>query len=147
MKQLFQSLSNGQSDLPDLPVPALSSGQLLIRTDCSLLSSGTERMLVDFGRANWIDKALQQPDKVEQVLLKARTDGVFSTFDSVRSKLDQPLPLGYCNVGKVLAVGSGVSGFRVGDRVASNGPHAELFCVYQHLCSPIPSEVLQGQGL
>ena len=141
MKQLFQSLSNGQSDLPDLPVPALSSGQLLIRTDCSLLSSGTERMLVDFGRANWIDKALQQPDKVEQVLLKARTDGVFSTFDSVRSKLDQPLPLGYCNVGKVLAVGSGVSGFRVGDRVASNGPHAELFCVYQHLCSPIPSEV------
>jgi predicted dehydrogenase/threonine dehydrogenase-like Zn-dependent dehydrogenase len=98
-------------------------------------------MLVDFGKASWIDKARQQPDKVQQVLEKARTDGLFTTFDAVRSKLDQPIPLGYCNVGRVVAVGSGVSGFQVGDRVASNGPHAELVAVPQHLCASIPAGV------
>jgi predicted dehydrogenase/threonine dehydrogenase-like Zn-dependent dehydrogenase len=110
----------------------------LIRTSCSLVSAGTERMLVDFGKASWIDKARQQPDKVQQVLEKARTDGLFTTLDAVRSKLDQPLPVGYCSVGTVLAVGSGVIGFQVGDRVASNGPHAELVAVPQHLCAIIP---------
>ena len=139
MKQLLQSLSTGASDLPDLPSPAAARGQLLIRTSCSLVSAGTERMLVDFGKASWIDKARQQPDKVQQVLEKARTDGLLNTLDAVRSKLDQPLPLGYCNVGTVVSVGEDVSGFRVGDRVASNGPHAELAAVFQHLCAPIPS--------
>ena len=141
MKQLFQSLATGSIDLPNLPSPAPSRGQLLIRTACSLVSAGTERMLVDFGKANWIDKARQQPDKVQQVLEKASTDGLITTLDSVRSKLDQPLPLGYCNVGTVVAVGSGVVGFQVGDRVASNGSHAELVSVPQHLCAHIPPEV------
>ncbi|QNI75236.1 bi-domain-containing oxidoreductase [Synechococcus sp. MVIR-18-1] len=139
MKQLFQSLSTGSSDLPELPAPVVGRGQLLIRTSCSLVSAGTERMLVDFGKASWIDKARQQPDKVQQVLDKARTDGAFTTLDAVRSKLDQPLPLGYCNVGIVVAVGSGVVGFQVGDRVASTGPHAELVAVPQHLSALIPS--------
>jgi predicted dehydrogenase/threonine dehydrogenase-like Zn-dependent dehydrogenase len=98
-------------------------------------------MLVDFGKSSWIDKALQQPDKVQQVLGKARSDGLFATLDAVRTKLDQPLTLGYCNVGTVVAVGSGVVGFQVGDRVASNGPHAELVAVPQHLCSRIPAAV------
>jgi predicted dehydrogenase/threonine dehydrogenase-like Zn-dependent dehydrogenase len=113
----------------------------LIRTACSLVSAGTERMLVEFGRASWIDKARQQPDKVQQVIEKACTDGLLTTLDAVQSKLDQPLPLGYCNVGTVVAVGAGVSGFQVGDRVASNGPHAELVAVPQHLCAPIPAGV------
>ena len=78
-------------------------------------------MIVDFGKASWLDKARQQPDKVQRVFDKARTDGFITTFDAVRGKLDQPLPLGYSNVGIVEAVGSGVSGFKVGDRVASNG--------------------------
>jgi predicted dehydrogenase/threonine dehydrogenase-like Zn-dependent dehydrogenase len=141
VKQLLQSLSTGVSVLPDLPSPAAARGQLLILTHCSLVSVGTERMLVEFGKASWIDKARQQPDKVQQVLEKARTDGLFTTLDAVRSKLDQPLPLGYCNVGTVVAVGSGVVGFQVGDRVASNGPHAELVAVPQHLCAPIPDGV------
>ena len=141
MKQLTQSLATGDSHLPSIPAPAISSGQLLIQTDCSLVSAGTERMLVDFGKASLIDKARQQPGKVQQVLEKARTDGLFTTFNAVRSKLDQPLPLGYCNVGTVLAVGSGVVGFQVGDRVASNGPHAELVAVPQHLCASIPAAV------
>ncbi len=139
MKQLLQSLASGASDLPELPAPAVARGQLLIRSTCSLVSAGTERMLVDFGKASWIDKARQQPDKVQQVWEKARTDGLFTTLDAVRSKLDQPLALGYCNVGIVVAMGAGVSGFQVGDRVASNGPHAELVAVPQHLCAPIPS--------
>ncbi len=141
MKQLLQSLATGASDLPELPSPAAARGQLLIRSSCSLVSAGTERMLVDFGKASWIGKARYQPDKVQQVLEKARTDGLFTTLDAVRSKFDQPLPLGYCNVGTVVAVGSGVSGFQVGDRVASNGPHAELVAVPQHLCAAIPAAV------
>ena len=141
MKQLLQSLSTGDSDLPDLPSPAVARRQLLIRSSCSLVSAGTERMLVDFGKANLIDKARQQPDKVQQVLEKARADGLFTTLDAVRSKLDQPLALGYCNVGTVVAIGDGVLGFQVGDRVASNGPHAEIVAVPQNLCASIPSGV------
>ena len=98
-------------------------------------------MLVEFGKASWIDKARQQPDKVQQALDKVRTDGLFTTVEAIRTKLDQPLPLGYCNVGIVLAVGAGVSGFQVGDRVASNGHHAELVVVSQHLCAVIPPGV------
>ena len=141
LKQLLQSLATGASELPSLPAPAVGKGQLLIRTSCSIVSAGTERMLVEFGKASWINKARQQPDKVQQVLEKVHSDGILATLDSVRSKLDQPLPLGYCNVGTVVALGEGVSGFRVGDRVASNGPHAELVAVPQNLCAIIPSGV------
>ena len=141
MKQLFQSLATGDSDLPSVPSPVIGRGQLLIRSSCSLVSAGTERMLLDFGKASWVDKARQQPDKVQQVVEKARSDGLFTTLDAVRSKLDQPLALGYCNVGTVVAVGSGVVGFQVGDRIASNGPHAELVAVPYHLCASIPDSV------
>ena len=141
MKQLLQSLATGTSSVPELPTSAPAHGQLLVSTTFSLVSAGTERMLVDFGRATWIDKARQQPDKVQQVLEKVRTDGLFTTLEAVRSKLDQPLALGYCNVGTVLALGAGVSGFQVGDRVASNGPHAEIVAVPQHLCAAIPAGV------
>ena len=98
-------------------------------------------MLVEFSKASWINKARQQPDKVQQVVQKARTDGLLTTLDAVSSKLEQPLPLGYCNVGTVLAIGADVSAFSVGDRVASNGPHAELVAVPQHLCASIPAGV------
>ena len=108
MKQLLQSLSSGVSDLPEVPVPSLNKGHILVLTSCSLVSSGTERMLVEFGRA-LDDKARQQPDKVQDVLNKARNDGLPATLDAIRSKLDQPLALGYCNVGTVVAVGPGVS--------------------------------------
>lgn len=104
MKQVLQSLGTGITYVSDVPSPVASAGQLLIRTSCSLVSAGTERMLVDFGKASLIDKARLQPDKFQQVFQKARTDGLFTTLDAVRSKLDQPLPLGYCNVGTVLAV-------------------------------------------
>jgi len=98
-------------------------------------------MLIDFGKSNWIDKARSHPDKLQQVFVKARVDGLFSTIDSVRSKLDQPIPLGYCNVGIVSAIGPGVSGFEVGDRVVSSAPHAEIVTVPHHLCALIPDGV------
>ena len=141
MKQLFQSLANGSALLADLPSHPVAPGHVLIRTSCSLVSAGTERMLVEFGKANWLDKARLQPDKVKDVLEKARADGLLTTLDAVKSKLDLPLALGYCNVGVVLAVGDGVTEFQVGDRVASNGPHAELVVVPHNLCALIPSDV------
>ncbi|MDH3360026.1 MAG: bi-domain-containing oxidoreductase [Desulfobulbaceae bacterium] len=98
-------------------------------------------MLLEFGKANWIDKARQQPDKVRQVFDKMKTDGVLSTVDAVRSKLDQPLPLGYCNAGVVVQTGTGIDNFAVGDRVASNGHHAGVVTVCQNLCARIPDEV------
>ena len=98
---------------------------MLIRSACSLVSLGTERMLVEFGKANLLQKARQQPDKVRQVLDKIRSDGLVPTIDAVFKRLDEPLPLGYCNAGVVVDTGPGVTGFQVGDRVASNGKHGE----------------------
>jgi len=96
-------------------------------------------MLVDFGKANFIDKARQQPDKVKMVLEKVKTDGLASTIDAVRSKLDQPLSLGYCNVGTVIDASD--TNFRVGERVVSNGNHAEVVRVPQNLCVKVPDAV------
>ena len=146
MKQILQSLKDGTTHLTDVPTPSAARGQLLIHTTTSLVSAGTERMLVEFGKAGWIDKARQQPDKVRMVLDKARTDGVAATIDAVRSKLDQPLALGYCNVGRVAELGSGVDGFAVGDRVVSNGKHAEVVCVPRNLCARIPEGVNDEQA-
>lgn len=141
MKQVLQSLRTGEIEIADVPCPVPGAGQLLVRTVRTLVSSGTERMLLDFGRANWLDKARQQPDKVRMVLDKVRTDGLQPTLDAVRNKLDQPLALGYCNVGTVVAVGAGVQGFEIGDRVTSNGRHAEMVCVPVNLCARVPDGV------
>ncbi|MFH1029313.1 MAG: zinc-binding dehydrogenase, partial [Pseudomonadota bacterium] len=141
MKQILQNLKSGDTLLEDIPCPGVKHGHLLIRTTASIVSVGTEKMLVDFGKANLIDKARQQPDKVRMVLDKVKTDGLLPTIDAVRNKLDQPLPMGYCNVGTVLEVGPGVTGFSVGDRVASNGKHAEVVCVPKNLCAKILDSV------
>ncbi|NBQ67467.1 MAG: dehydrogenase [Nitrosomonadaceae bacterium] len=141
MKQILQNLRTGATEVAEIPCPHVNDGQLLIRTTQSLISAGTERMLVDFGKANPIAKARQQPDKVRMVLDKIKTDGLMPTFETVRNKLEQPLPLGYCNVGEVLALGRGVEGFAVGDRIASNGKHAEVVSVPVNLCARIPDGV------
>lgn len=141
MKQVLQNLKTGSTELTEVPCPRMSAGQLLIRTTQSLVSAGTERMLVDFGRANLLDKARQQPDKVQMVFNKVRTDGLLPTLDAVGNKLEQPLPLGYCNVGTVLDIGAGVKGFTVGERVASNGKHAEVVNVPVNLCARVPAAV------
>lgn len=141
MKQILQSLKGGATVVAEVPVPQCSPGHLLIKTSRTLISVGTERMLIEFGKAGWIEKARQQPDKVRQVLDKIRTDGLQPTIEAVRNKLDQPLPLGYCNVGKVLELGVDVVGFSVGDRVISNGNHAEVVNVPVNLCAKVPNSV------
>ncbi|MBT6439756.1 MAG: zinc-binding alcohol dehydrogenase, partial [Flavobacteriales bacterium] len=141
MKQILQSFKTGETILEEIPVPNVGRGSVLIQTSHSLVSLGTERMLVEFGKASIIEKARQQPDKVIQVLDKIKADGLLPTMETVFNKLGQPIPLGYCNVGKVIAVGDGVLEFIVGDRVASNGPHAEVVSVPKNLVVKIPDSV------
>ena len=147
MQQLLQSLDNGELKTVTAPMPSASTGSLLIHTSVTLISSGTERMLVDFGKGSYLSKARQQPEKVKMVLDKARTEGIASTVDAVRSKLAQPIPLGYCNVGVVSEAGSGIEGLRAGDRVVSNGPHADVVRVAKNLCAKIPDGVSDEEAV
>ena len=141
MKQVLQSLKDGRTEVADIPAPRVRRGQLLIASSRTLISAGTERSLVSFGKANLVQKARQQPDKVRMVLEKIKTDGLMPTLEAVLGKLDQPLPMGYSNVGTVIAVGEGAAGFAVGDRVVSNGKHAEIVSVPVNLCARIPDGV------
>jgi len=146
MKQILQSLKNGTTEVAEVPRPALSNGALLIKTNRSLVSSGTERMLMEFGKANLIEKARQQPDKLKMIIDKIKTDGLQPTLEVVFNKLDQPLPLGYCNVGVVAELGGGVTDFYVGDRVVSNGKHAEVVSVPKNLCATVPDNVSDDEA-
>ncbi|MGI9573773.1 bi-domain-containing oxidoreductase [Alloalcanivorax xenomutans] len=141
MKQILQDMAKGGTVITDSPSPSVGTGSVLVSTTASLISAGTERMLVDFGRASYLDKARQQPEKVKMVIGKIQTDGLMTTVDAVKSKLAQPLPLGYCNVGSISEVGKKVNDFKVGDRVVSNGPHADMVRVSKNLCAKIPDEV------
>ncbi|MFN2383276.1 MAG: zinc-binding dehydrogenase, partial [Gemmatimonadota bacterium] len=141
MKQVLHHLATGAIALADVPAPLVGPRQVLIANQASVISAGTERMLVAFGRANWLERARQQPDRVRQVLDKARTDGVAATARAVRARLDAPLALGYSSAGIVLDAGREVTGIAIGDRVVSNGAHAELVAVSQTLCARIPDGV------
>ncbi len=141
MKQILQNLKTGEMELADVPCPLVGRGMVLIQTSRSLISAGTERMLVEFSKGNLIQKARSQPDRVKQVLDKIKTDGLAPTLEAVFRKLDEPLPLGYCNAGRVLAVGAGVNDLSPGDRVISNGNHAEIVCVPRNLVAKVPDVV------
>jgi predicted dehydrogenase/threonine dehydrogenase-like Zn-dependent dehydrogenase len=141
MKQIIQNLKTGETLLEEIPVPKPADGQVLIKTTHTLVSLGTERMLVEFSKANLLQKAKQQPDKVKQVIDKIKADGLLPTLENVFKRLEEPLPLGYCNVGTVIEVGKGVSDFAIGDVVASNGKHAEYVCVPHNLVAKVPDEV------
>ena len=147
MRQVLQSLTDGRTMLAEVPAPQAARGGVLIRTTCSLISAGTERMLVEFSQAGWLSRMRQQPDAVRRVLDKVRTDGVLPAVEAVRSRLDQPLPLGYCNVGVVAGVGAEVRGFAPGDRVVSNGPHAEWVSVPRNLCARVPQELADEEAV
>jgi len=146
MRKILQSLKTGEISIVEAPTPTVPSGHILIETRKSLISAGTERMLLEFGKGNLLQKARQQPDKVRQTIDKVRTDGLGPTLQAVRSKLDQPIPLGYCNAGVIHAVGAGVTEYKVGDRVVSNGPHAELIVVGKNLVAKIPDSVTDEEA-
>ncbi|WP_343486594.1 bi-domain-containing oxidoreductase [Allomuricauda sp. d1] len=146
MKQIIQSFKTGETILEDVPKPQVKPGHVLIRTSKTLVSLGTEKMLVNFGKANLLQKAKQQPDKVKEVLTKVKTDGLMPTVNAVFNKLSEPLALGYCNVGVVEAIGKGVDEFKIGDRVASNGSHAEFVCIPKNLVAAIPKNVTDEEA-
>ena len=141
MKQILQSFKTGETFLEDVPIPSIKTGEVLIQTKCSLVSLGTEKMLIEFGKSSLANKARQQPEKVKQVLEKIKAEGLIPTIEAVFNKLGQPIPLGYCNMGIVINIGDGVSGFSVGDRVCSNGNHAEVVSIPLNLVCKIPDEV------
>lgn len=146
MRQIVQDLKSGNTILVNVPVAVEKSGSVLIKTTKTLVSLGTEKMLVDFGKANLIQKAKQQPDKVKEVIAKVKTDGLLATMAAVRNKLEKPIPLGYCNVGTVVGLGNDVNNFNIGDRVVSNGPHAEYVSVPKNLVAKIPDGVNDEQA-
>lgn len=141
MKQILQNLKTGATEIVTLPCPELGPEQILIRTNRSLISAGTERTLVEFAKAGLINKVRQQPEKVKLVIDKIKTDGLLPTLSAVNNKLSQALPMGYCNVGTIIKIGSRVTEFAIGDRVVSNGPHAEIVRVSKNLCAKIPDQV------
>lgn len=141
MRQLLSQLDTGSITLREVPVPGASGPNLLVETRATVVSPGTERMLVEFGRGNLLQKVRSQPDKVRQVMDKMRTDGIGPTLEAVRAKLDAPIPLGYCHAGVVVETGSRVLGFAAGDRVVTNGPHAEYARVPHTLAARIPDGV------
>ena len=145
MRQIVQHLGSGRTELVDVPAPGPRRGRLLVRATRSLVSLGTERMLVEFGRGSWLSKARQQPEKFRTVLAKIRSEGFFATVSAVRSKLAQPIPLGYCHVGQVLDAGD-VPGFAAGDRVVSNSSHAEVVSASPAFASRIPAAVSDEQA-
>ena len=147
MKQVIQSLADGVIKIIDLPIPAIDKNQILIKTSCSLISGGTEKMLINFGKSNIFQKAKKHPAKVKEVFNKLSVDGIITTFDAVMNKLDEPMPLGYSNVGEVIAIGDEISDYEVGDRVVSNGPHAEYVKVNKNLCTKIPKEVSDEEAV
>jgi predicted dehydrogenase len=145
MKQVLQNLRTGATVVAEVPAPAPQAGEVLIHTAASLVSAGTERMLVDFAAKSLIGKARSRPDLVRQVIDKARREGILTTVEAAFSRLDQPMPLGYSAAGTVAALGPGVQGLRPGQRVACAGGgyavHAEQVAVPRILVTPLPDEV------
>ncbi len=145
MKQLLQNLRTGETSIADVPIPTPKPGTALVRTAASLVSAGTERMLVEFAEKSLVGKARSRPDLVRQVMDKARREGLLTTVDAAFNRLDQPLPLGYSSAGTIIAVGKGLQGFKVGDRVACAGGgyavHAEYAVVPKNLLAHLPENV------
>ncbi|MBI2240876.1 MAG: bi-domain-containing oxidoreductase [Magnetospirillum gryphiswaldense] len=151
MKQVIQSARSGKLSLKQVPEPKVRAGNLLVRTDASLISAGTERMVIDFAKKSLAGKAKERPDLVKKVLDKARRDGLMATFKAVMARLDEPLPLGYSAAGRIVAVGKGLEGsFQPGQRVAMAGAglanHAELNVVPRNLVAPIPDDVTDEEA-
>ncbi|MEO6050802.1 MAG: bi-domain-containing oxidoreductase [Pyrinomonadaceae bacterium] len=150
MKQIVQNMRTGVLSIPDVPMPSVQPGRILVRTAASLISAGTEKSKIDLGKKSLLGKAKDRPDLVKKVIEKAKTEGLLSTFNAVRTKLDTEIALGYSAAGIVAAVGAGVSGFAAGDRVACAGAgyasHAEMISVPQNLCVRMPDEISFDEG-
>ncbi len=145
MKQVLQNLRSGETKVVDIPIPTPKPGMALVRTSASLVSAGTERMLVEFAEKSLIGKARSRPDLARQVLDKARREGLLTTVEAAFNRLDQPMPLGYSSAGTVVGVGEGLTDFKVGQRVVCAGGgyavHAEYALVPRNLLAELPDHV------
>lgn len=157
MKKIMHIMKSGSTEINEVPSHSIVSGKLNIKSRASLISSGTEKMLIEFGRSSLIGKAKAQPERIKEVIEKAKTDGVLSTIETILKKLDEPIALGYCNAGEVIfiqdrnktiEINSNLDNalYKQGDRVASNGPHAEIISVPINLCAKIPENVSDEQA-
>ena len=145
MKQLLQNLKTGEAQVTEVPVPHPGEGTALVQTAASLVSAGTERMIVSFARQGLLGKAQSRPDLMRQVINKAQREGLLTTLEAALNKLDQPMALGYSSAGTIIEVGPELEGFRVGDRVACAGGghavHAEFATLPKNLMVTIPESV------
>ncbi len=150
MKQVLQNNRNGELSVVEVPLPALQRGRLLVRTAASLISAGTERAVVEMGQKTLVGRARERPDLVKRVIQKARDQGLVNTVNALRAKLESARALGYSAAGIVMAIGEGVEGFRVGERIACAGvgfaSHAEVLSVPRNLCVHLPEEVGFEEG-
>jgi predicted dehydrogenase/threonine dehydrogenase-like Zn-dependent dehydrogenase len=145
MKQLLQHIKNGKTVIEDIPIPTPREGMALVKISASLVSAGTERMVVEFAEKGYLGKARSRPDLVKQTLDKAKREGVMPTVAAVFNRLDQPMALGYSSAGTIIALGKNMQGFKVGQRVACAGGgfavHAEYNVVPRNLLTPLPKNV------
>ncbi|GAB4491962.1 MAG: bi-domain-containing oxidoreductase [Anaerolineales bacterium] len=145
MKQLLQNLRDGKTTIEEVPIPTPRAGQALVRVAASLVSAGTERMVVEFAEKSLVGKARSRPDLVKQVLNKMAREGLLPTLQATFNRLDNPMPLGYSSAGVITALGAGMDGFRLGQRVACAGGgyavHAEYNLVPRNLLTPLPEDV------
>jgi len=143
MKQILQDARTGEIAVAEVPAPQLLPGCVLVRVAASVVSAGTERASSEFASKSLLSKARARPDLVRGVLAKLQRDGVASAWNAVRSRLDQPLALGYSSAGTVVALGEGVTDVLVGERVACAGAgyanHAEVACIPRLLMAKIAS--------
>tara|TARA_Y100000768_G_scaffold302854_1_gene236751 strand:- start:11707 stop:13839 length:2133 start_codon:yes stop_codon:yes gene_type:complete len=147
MKQLIHSYSDGKIIAEELPVPQCDDNGVLIESICSLISSGTEKMLLDFGKSSVFGKIKKQPDRAKEVISKIKNDGIIPTIDAVNNKLNTTNQIGYCSVGRVIEIGKNIKDMSIGDRVISNGPHAEYVSVPRNLCAKIPENVTDDSAV
>ena len=145
MKQVLQNMKTGKTTIEEVPIPTPHPGMALVKTAASLVSAGTERMVVEFAEKSLVGKARSRPDLVKQVLDKARREGLLTTLAAAFNRLDQPMALGYSSAGTIVALGEGLAGFKVGQRVACAGGgyavHAEYALVPRNLLAPLPDSV------
>src|SRR5215216_7065248 len=145
MKQLLQNIKNGKSTVEDVPIPTPRAGQALVKTEASLVSAGTERMVVEFAEKSIVGKARSRPDLAKQVIDKARREGLFNTAQAALNRLDQPMALGYSSTGTIIALGENMQGFQLGQRVACAGGgyavHAEYNVIPRNLLTSLPKNV------
>jgi predicted dehydrogenase/threonine dehydrogenase-like Zn-dependent dehydrogenase len=151
MQQLIENLKNGKVWLVETPMPSCGSNEVLVRNVTSLISPGTEKLMIEMGQKNLIGKAMARPDLASMAFQKAKREGFLNVFREAMDRLDEPLPLGYSSAGEVVEVGRDVKGFLAGDRVACAGSgfasHAEIIAVPEGLCVKLPTKKSGSEAL